>query len=167
VSSPHLFQDFIVRHWNEAYWALFVCQVQPISHQFTRRAVHVIQAVNGKGTPEIVIKLERTKNLLSQNCFDIVGYAFDGDSCYNRLHRQFQESWRCQSRELQDPHGLFDMPVPSLFGCSDLLHVLKRILYRLVSFDANTESDDQNFFHSVVCVLILNFNRLCIFPCFW
>jgi hypothetical protein len=160
VSNPHFFHDFVVTHWNEAYSALFVFQVQPISYQFTCCAVHVIQAVNGKGTPEIMRKLEHIKDLVNQNCFDIVSYAFDGDSCYNRLHRQFQESWRCQSRQLQDPRGLFDMTVPSLLVGSDILHVLKRIRYRLVSFDANAEGEDQDFFHSVVCVLMFNFNRL-------
>jgi hypothetical protein len=106
----------------------------------------VIQAVNGKGTLEIVRKLEQIKDLLSRNCFDIVGYAFDGNSCYNRSHRQFQESWRCQSRQFQDPRGLIDMPVPSLLVYSNILHVLKRIRYRLVPFDANAEGDDQDFF---------------------
>jgi hypothetical protein len=32
VSNPHLFHDFVVTDWNEAYSALFVFQVQPISH---------------------------------------------------------------------------------------------------------------------------------------
>jgi hypothetical protein len=35
----------------------------------------VIQAVNGKGAPEIVRKLEQIKDLLRQNCLDIVAYA--------------------------------------------------------------------------------------------
>jgi hypothetical protein len=48
VSNPHLFHDFVVTHWNEAYSALFVFQVQPISYQFMRCGVHVIQVVNGK-----------------------------------------------------------------------------------------------------------------------
>jgi hypothetical protein len=146
VSNPHLFYDFVVTRWNEAYSAFFAFQAQPISHQFTCCAVHVIQAVNGKGTPEIVRKLEQIKDLPSQNCFDIVGYAFDGDSYHNRLHRQFQKSWRCQSRQLQDPRGLFDMPVPSLLICSDILHVLKEIRYRFVSFDANSEAMIRTFF---------------------
>jgi hypothetical protein len=93
-----------------------------------------------------VRKLEQIKDLLSQKCFDVVGYTFDGDSCPNGLHRQLQESWRCQSRQLQDPRGLFDMPGPSLLICSDISYVLKRIRYRLVSFDANAEGDDQDFF---------------------
>jgi hypothetical protein len=42
VSNPHLFRDFVVAHWNEAYSALFVFQVRPISHSFTCCAVHVI-----------------------------------------------------------------------------------------------------------------------------
>jgi hypothetical protein len=36
----------------------------------------VIQAVNGKGTPEMVRKLKQIKDLVSENCFDIVGYAY-------------------------------------------------------------------------------------------
>jgi hypothetical protein len=65
VLNPLLFHDFVVTHWNKAYSTLFVFQVQPISHQFTCCAVRVIQAVNGKETPEIVRKLEQTKDLLS------------------------------------------------------------------------------------------------------
>jgi hypothetical protein len=58
IANPRLFHDFVVTHWKEAYSALFVFQIQPISNQFTCCAVHAIQAADGKGTPEIVIKLE-------------------------------------------------------------------------------------------------------------
>jgi hypothetical protein len=58
IANPRLLHDFVVTQWKEAYSALFVFQIQQISDQFTCCTVHAIQAADGKGTPETVIKLE-------------------------------------------------------------------------------------------------------------
>jgi hypothetical protein len=53
-----------------------------------------VQPVNGKRITQTVAELKQTKELLIPKELDIVGYAFDGDSCYDRLHREFEDSWR-------------------------------------------------------------------------
>jgi hypothetical protein len=54
-----------------------------------------MHAVNRTGKPETVRKLEQIKELLIQKALEIVTDAFDGDSCYDRLHREFENIWRC------------------------------------------------------------------------
>jgi hypothetical protein len=92
IANPRSFHDFVVTHWKEAYSALFVFQIQPISNQFTCCAVHAIQAADGKGTSETVIKLGQIRKLLTAHGFRILGDGFDGDSCYDRVHREFQDN---------------------------------------------------------------------------
>jgi hypothetical protein len=136
TANPRLFHDFVVTHWKKAYSALFVFHIQPMSNQFTCWVVHAIQAAGGKGTPEIVINLEQIRKLLTAYGFRILGYGFDGDSCYDRVHREFQENWKRRLYQLRDQGELFKMPIPSLLVSSDPLHILKSIRYRLVAFNA-------------------------------
>jgi hypothetical protein len=146
ASHPRLFQDFVLTHWHDFYSAFFVFQASPISPHFTCCAVHVMQPVNGKEKPETVRKLEHIKELLIQKGLNIVDYAFNGDFCYDRLHREFENIWRCESHQLADPGRLFDMPSPPQLACFDLLHIRKRTRYRLVCFDADAETDGHGFF---------------------
>jgi hypothetical protein len=108
----------------------------------------VRKAVNGKGKPETVRKLGQIKELLIPKGLYIVDYAFDGDSCYHRLHKEFKNIWRCKSRQLPDPRRLFDMPILPQLVRSDPFHILKKVRHRLLCFDADAdpEKDSQGFF---------------------
>jgi uncharacterized protein (UPF0297 family) len=51
-----------------------------------------LQVRNGKGTPQIVCKLKQIHEVLTQRGFNIVGYAYEGDSCYNQLNKEFEKT---------------------------------------------------------------------------
>jgi hypothetical protein len=106
----------------------------------------VIRAVNGKGKPETVQKLEQTKELLIQKGPDIVGYQFDGDSCYHRLHKEFKNIWRCKSHQLPNRRRLFDVPIPPQLVRSDVFDILKKIRHWFLCLNADAERDSQGFF---------------------
>jgi hypothetical protein len=97
VLHPRKFQEFIQQHGDAVYSSLFVYQVQPLSPEFTCCAVHIANARNGKGNQQTVEKLEEITEILDAKGFQVIGSAFDGDSCLNQLHCQFQQHWNIQT----------------------------------------------------------------------
>jgi hypothetical protein len=73
-----------------------------------------------------VATMESIARDFNHSVFRVLGYAFDGDCCFGRLHDGFQSVW-----EEQLSSGSFD----AFFGTktvmplviSDPLHILKRI----------------------------------------
>jgi hypothetical protein len=146
IANPTLFHQFVLSHWKKVYSSLFAFHIQHVHEQFTCCAIHAIQVRNGKGTPQTVCKLKQIHELLTQRGFDIVGYVFDGDSCYDQLHKEFEKIWRLQLQQLHDLRtflrALFVMSSSPLI----LSMFLKRIMYRLVSFDAHARGHDSEYF---------------------
>jgi hypothetical protein len=110
IANPTLFHQFVLSHWKEVYYSFFVFHIQPVHEQLTCCAIHVLQARNGKGTPQTACKLKQIHELLTQRGFDIVGYAFDGDPCYNQLHKEFGKTWRLQLQKLHDLRTFLTVP---------------------------------------------------------
>jgi hypothetical protein len=146
IANPTLFHQFVLSDWKEGYSSLFVFHIQPVHEQLICCAIHALQARNGKGTPQTVCKSKQIHELLTQRGFDVVGYAFDGDSCYDQLYKEFEKIWRLQLPQLHDLRTFIESPVRHVLISSDPLHVLKRIRYRLVSFDAQARGHDSEYF---------------------
>jgi hypothetical protein len=88
---PKEFTEFLKVHWKHAYTAMFVFQIQPIQPHLPCCVIHVVPEKNGKGTADTVRRLLQLRDILdSQHGFTVVGFAFDGDSAYNDLHRSFK-----------------------------------------------------------------------------
>jgi hypothetical protein len=43
-----------------------------------------------------IATLESIARDLNNSAFGVLGYAFDGDSCFGRLHDRFQSAWEEQ-----------------------------------------------------------------------
>jgi hypothetical protein len=130
LGQPQDFVSFLQEHWDAAYSALFVFQLQPPHSHLHGGVIHIIPATHGKGTEVIVTRLFQVKALLEKR-FDLIvcGLAFEGDSCRNSTHDSFFRSW---SLHVNDRLLLFrDMLIDSVV-ISDPLHLLKRIRYRLI-----------------------------------
>jgi hypothetical protein len=97
VLHPRKVQELIHQHWDGAYSSLFVHQVQPLSPELTCCAVHVVNARNDKGNQQRVEKLEEITEILDTKGFQIIGSAFNGDSCFSQLHCQFQHHRNIQT----------------------------------------------------------------------
>jgi hypothetical protein len=108
--------------------------------------VHVAGAGPEKGTEMTVATLESIARDLNNSVFSVLGYAFDGDSCFERSHDGFQSTW-----EDQLSSGSFDaffgMKMVMLLVISDPLHILKRVRYRLLSADLRigVDNDEREF----------------------
>jgi hypothetical protein len=96
VLNPSAFRDFVMEHFEQAYSSLFVYQVQPVDPRLTCYRVHTTAAINGKGDERIIIALEVIATQLRESLFTVLGYVFDGDLCFNRLHNGFQDAWEEQ-----------------------------------------------------------------------
>jgi hypothetical protein len=103
LQSPDLFREFVLDHlafrdflaqqWDDAYSSSFVDQVEPIAARLTCCLVYIVPVVNGKGNHVTVATLRSIAETLERRVFKILGYPFDGDSCFNALHDAFQASW--------------------------------------------------------------------------
>jgi hypothetical protein len=134
VLNPCAFRDFVMEHFERVYSSLFRCQVQPVDPRLACCLIYATAATNRKGNERIIIALQASATQLRESLFSVLGYAFNGGSCFNRLHDGFQDTWEEQ---------LSSGPLDSFFGTqmlipvvvSDSLHLFKRIRYRLLSSD--------------------------------
>jgi hypothetical protein len=121
---------FLEEHWADAYSSLFVFQIQPTNPDLPCGIIHVIPALNGKGTINIVKMLFHLKELLENHFqFRVCGLAFDGDSCFNEMHERFQQTWLPLFSDVIPVVPEIDIRTVII---SDPLHLLKRIRYRWV-----------------------------------
>jgi hypothetical protein len=81
-----------MERFEQTYSSLFVYQVQPVGPRLTCCLVHAIAAINGEGNKSTIIALEAIAKQLRESLFTVLGHAFDGDSCFNRLHDGFQDA---------------------------------------------------------------------------
>jgi hypothetical protein len=133
VLNPCAFRDFVVQHFDRAYSSLFVDQIQPLDPKFTC-CVHATTAINGNENGSTVTMLKIIAEKLPETPFSLLGCAFDGDSCFDSLHDDFQNAWEKQlsSGRLSSFFGRH-MVIPPVIG--DPLHLLKRIRYGSLSAD--------------------------------
>jgi hypothetical protein len=74
---------------------MFVFQIQPIKPALQCSIIHASPAENRKGTSDTLLTLGSFKQILqNQFGFRVVGFVFDGDSCFNRSHDEFTEQWK-------------------------------------------------------------------------
>jgi hypothetical protein len=87
------FRNFVAQHFDHVYSSLFLYQIQPLYPRFTCYEVHAAAAINGKGNESTVTMREIMTEKLRVAPFSLLGYGFDGDSCFNSLHNCFQNAW--------------------------------------------------------------------------
>jgi hypothetical protein len=143
LSQPDAFLAFLRDHWKDAYSAFFAFQMQPLDPDLPCSLLHLVPKENGKGDDNIVTTLQSLANRLNRSFgFEVVGYAYDGDKCFNGLHAQYAAEWGQRM-----PYGAWDLlnsqdcseisdsifaPTDSPASVGDPLHLLKRIRYRMV-----------------------------------
>jgi hypothetical protein len=94
---PKAFTAFLTKHWNAAYCAIFVFQIQPVLSSVPCCIVHVWPRRNGKGNKKIVTRIFDLQAIReTQLGFQVVGLAFDGDSTSSELYQTFKQ--QCQAR---------------------------------------------------------------------
>jgi hypothetical protein len=149
MGQPQAFAAFLKQHGADAYSALFVFQIQSIDPSFHHSVNHIFRAVHGKGNLEIVSQLFELKDTLQKRfTLAVCDLAFDGDSCFNAIHRDFYRIWIQQMRDdvPSSPLLISDPGYPPII--SDPLHLLKRIRCRWVSRNFSTGLGQERVFFS-------------------
>jgi hypothetical protein len=145
-AQPETFMTFLREHWKDAYSAFFAFQIQPLDPDLHCCLVHLLPRENGKGDQGIVDRLQSLADRLERYFhFRVVGFAFDGDRCFNGLHGAYASEWTALMPMtawdlLTGPNcsGLADQlfaPSNSKVVAGDPLHIEKRVRYRMVSRD--------------------------------
>jgi hypothetical protein len=94
---PKEFITFLKNHWNQAYSALFAFQIQPILPGLPCCIIHAWPHSKGTGNDHSLKRLFQLQSLLARRFgFQAVGLAFDGDSIYSELHRNFKMQYEAQ-----------------------------------------------------------------------
>jgi hypothetical protein len=115
--SPTKFTSFLQKHWKNAYSSLFAFQIQPLAQHLPCCIIHAWPHFSGQGDPKTVKRLLKLRAVLEQeHNFQVVGLAFDGDSCYNDLHWAF----KAQYHALLPPFWEIDMSSIVLPALGDL-----------------------------------------------
>jgi hypothetical protein len=132
VVHPIKFHEFICQHWDATCLSLFVYQLQALTPDLACCAANVVKATNGKRNDRTVGKLEEIAEILDLKGFRIIGYAFDGNSCFSRLHSELEQHWNIETFEEATPNMIFNTRARRLI-VTDPLHILKRIRYHFLS----------------------------------
>jgi hypothetical protein len=94
---PKEFTEFLKNHWNHAYSAFFTFQIQPVLPGFPCCIIHAWPHCKGTGNDQSLKRLFQLQSLLERRFgFQAVGLAFDGDSIYSELHRNFEMQYEAQ-----------------------------------------------------------------------
>jgi hypothetical protein len=89
-SSRERFKVFLRESFDRAYSSLFVYQVQLFNPELLSCVVDVAAAVHGKGDQTTIEILQTIPDMLHATVSNVVGHAFDGDSCFNGLQNRFR-----------------------------------------------------------------------------
>jgi hypothetical protein len=160
MGQPQAFAAFLKQHWTDACSALFVFQIQPIDSSFHCSVIHIVPAVHGKGNSEIVSQHFKLKDTLQKRfTLDACGLAFDGDSCFNAICRDFYRTWIQQMRGDMPSFPLLISDPGHPLVSSDSLHLLREFVIvgspvifkwgwdKNESFVPPTESERWDFYH--------------------
>jgi hypothetical protein len=134
LRDPHAFAHFLQQHWKQTYSNLHAFHIQPVNPKFPCCVIHVYPAENGKGNDQTRTTLLQLQNKLeTEFAINVIGFAFDGDSCWAPFHAQFGDFWRAFlfKHPWMVPDYIPRFPIRLVMIC-DPLHLLKRIRYRLV-----------------------------------
>lgn len=134
--DPDQFVMFLQEHWNEAFAAAFVFQLQPLSPNYPNLILNVAPHIHGKASVNQVSSLHYFRNFLKNNKITIKGYAFDGDSAYSELHEEY--FYHFAERVLDAENAFSVSPKDHLRIISDPLHIFKRARYRLLKIKSGT-----------------------------
>ena len=124
------YEKCVVERANVTITDSFVYQFQPLNASMRCITVFVEPSTTGKASSREVSRLYDLKKRLADFNLTVVGFAFDGDSAYSKMHERFFHGYSMNvSHDVCFQYDAIETPLI----ISDPLHLLKRARYRLVS----------------------------------
>ena len=135
------YEAFVKSLKNKTITDSFVYYYQPLASEVPCQTVLLDPSTQGKATAREVDRLGSLASMLEEFGFRVIGFAFDGDITYSRLHRTFFTSYYSQAAL----NVSFDNYSSSeRMAVSDPLHLLKRGRYRLLSSNVHAGFEKTN-----------------------
>lgn len=147
ISEPALFENFLLVNNKHIIRSGFVFQIQPYDPQYKTFTVFIKQATNGKANEEIIQILKLIKKESKNKNITILSFAFDGDKAYQYLHQSYFDSY------FKTVSKTFCLVFFEKVNCQrvscDMLHLFKRIRYRLLTSVIHAGFDPNNDYISI------------------
>lgn len=140
------YERFIKKIRNKTITDSFVYYFQPLDSGSRCFTVFLEPSTQGKATGTQIDRLESLALVLEEKGFPVVGFGFDGDSTYARLHKEFFDTYFVNCS--QDAQFENFSTVSGRLIISDPLHLLKRARYRLLS--SSVHGDFENRTESII-----------------
>lgn len=145
-TALNAYENYIKTIRNKTITDTFVYYYQPLDTDSRPFVVYVEASTQGKATGTQIDRLAQIANILEEKGFPVEGIAFDGDTTYSNLHREFFESY--YQRVRMDPDFCNFSEIHRRSVISDPLHLLKRARYRLLS--SSVHSSFENLSESLI-----------------
>ena len=145
-AALNAYENYIKTIRNKTITDTFVYYYQPFDTESRPFTVYVEASTQGKATGTQIDLLAQIAEILDDKGFPVEGIAFDGDTTYSSLHREFFESYYQIVRV--DPDFCNFSTIDRRSVISDPLHLLKRARYRLLS--SSVHSNFENLSESLI-----------------
>ena len=125
-----IWESFIKNNFSNLITSAFVYQIQPFDDTISNCVVYIQPTTNGKANKEQIDILMNIREISKNSKIVVKVFSFDGDTGYSELHNFYINQWIIKCL---DSNHIFECAnFHSLRICSDLLHILKRMRYRIV-----------------------------------
>ena len=129
--EPQLFESFMNFYKDHLIRSAFVFQIQPFDNNLQSFIVHIKPTCNGKSNNSIIEILKHIKKIAKNRNIKIRSFAFDGDNAYSTLHNVYYYSYI--KRAMKNFNINFETKLCVQQVVSDILHIFKRLRYRVLS----------------------------------
>ena len=102
----------------------FLYHVQQINASLRSFVCHISPSTQGKATDREIELLNDISKQLSEDEINIIGFAFDGDNTYSKMHKEYFNSYKKLIQRKSDFNNFSAITERLLI--SDPLHILKR-----------------------------------------
>ena len=87
------FEEFCKKKKDVTITDAFLFHVQPINASLRSFVCHISPSTQGKATNREIDLLNDISKLLSEDDINIIGFAFDGDNTYFKMHKEYFHSY--------------------------------------------------------------------------
>ena len=125
------FEEFCKKKKDVTITDAFLYHVQPINASLRSFVCHISPSTQGKATDREIELLTNISKLLSEDKIKIIGFAFDGDNTYSKMHKEYFNSYKNLVQNNSNFNNFSTISARSII--SDPLHILKRARYKILS----------------------------------
>ena len=125
------FEEFCKKKKDVTIADAFLFHVQPINASLRSFVCHISPSTQGKATNREIDLLNDISKLLSEDDINIIGFAFDGDNTYFKMHKEYFHPYDKLIKSNSHFNNFSTISAKSII--SEPLHILKKACYKILS----------------------------------